>query len=667
MTHTTTAAKVLCSAALALALALWPATADAQTAKRIMTVAGGGGSTGEGVPATSAALAAPAGIAIDSSGNLYISEFGHDRVRKVDAASGLITTVAGTGVAGYSGDDGPATQAQLAGPRGIAVDAAGNLYIADTANHRVRKVSATTGIITTVAGTGVAGSKGDGGAATLAQLNAPSDVAVDSGGEIYIADSQNNRIRKTSRGNLITVAGAGVEGFAGDGGPAVDALLDTPASVSVDGAFNIYISDTGNQRIRRVSSLSDRIGTVAGNGTQGFSGDGGPTTQAMLFNPIGVCVDGSGGFFIADQTNHRIRRVARSIWTAAGDGDGGFDGDGGPALGASLFYPQDVAVDGAGNLYIADSANNRIRKLEPVISTRGDFGGDAKADILWHHDSRGEVWLWPMDGASRTGELYVRSVVEAGWGIRATADVTGDGKADVLWRHVPSGMLYLWAMDGPAILDEAYVATVDPHYDIACTGDYNGDGYADLAWRHATSGEVWIWLMKGATPLAATYVDTVDPAYSIKQAGDFDGDGKADILWQHNTLGDVWLWLMSGTSRISQSWVGTVPELEYRIAAVSDFSGDGKSDIVWHHVTRGEVWIWTMDGDTKLAETYVETVPDTAYRIAGANDYDGDGKGDLLWHHMTQGDVWIWTMDGATRLAQAYVATVPDVEYRIVR
>jgi hypothetical protein len=300
----------------------------------------------------------------------------------------------------------------------------------------------------------------------------------------------------------------------------------------------------------------------------------------------------------------------------------------------------------------------------PVAS---DLTGDRKSDVLWRHETRGEVWLWPMNGATRTAENYVRTVSDTNWEIRGLGDQTGDGKADILWRHKITGAIYLWPMNGSTPLSETYVGAVDPAYDIVGTGDFDGDGKSDILWRHATNGEVWIWLMDGATPLSQVYVGMVNPAYVIKGVGDLDGDGKADIVWHHATVGDVWVWLMNGTTRRSATWVGAVPDVNYQIVGVADYTGDGKADILWHHATRGEVWLWRMDGTTRLAETWAGTVPDTNYRIVGCGDYDGDRKADILWRHAALGEVWVWLMDGATRLSETWIGSVSDIGYEIIK
>jgi PKD repeat protein len=370
----------------------------------ITTLAGTGtaGFAGDGGQATSAQLNLPTGVAVDGQGNLYIADYVNHRIRKV--SSGIITTVAGTGTAGYSGDGGQATSAQLDYPFGVAVDAQGNLYIADQVNQRIRKVSG--GIITTVAGTGTAGYSGDGGQATSAQLNNPIGVAVDGQGNLYIADYMNHRIRKVSSGIITTVAGTGTAGYSGDGGQATSAQLDGPVGVGVDAQGSVYIADQGNQRIRKLSG--GIITTVAGTGTAGFLGDGGQATSAQLNSPFGVAVDGQGNLYIADASNHRVRKVSGGIiTTVAGTGTSGYSGDGGQATSAQISEPVGVAVDGQGNLYIADYDNQRIRKVSGGIITTvagtgtlgfsGDGGQAASAQLYYPHgvavDGQGSVYL----------------------------------------------------------------------------------------------------------------------------------------------------------------------------------------------------------------------------------------------------------------------------------
>jgi uncharacterized protein (TIGR03437 family) len=374
----------------------------------ITTIAGNGtaGLSGNGGPATAASLNAPEGVAVDSAGNLYIADVWNGQIRMV--SGGTITTVAGTGASGFSGEGGPATTASLYYPFGVAVDSSGNLYIADTLNGRIRKVSG--GTITTVAGNGNPGFSGDGGPATSALLDNPNGVSADSAGNLYIADTFNNRIRKVSGETIATVAGNGAPAFSGDGGPATGASLKVPAGVAVDSAGNLYIADSGNGRIRKVSG--GIVTTVAGNGNWGFSGDGGPATSASFANPCGVAVDSAGNLYIADQYNNRIRKVFGGIiTTVAGGGNQGL-GDGGPATSASLNQPDGVVVDSAGNLYIADSYNRRVRKVSGGTITTvagngstgfaGDGGPATNASVYFPVgvalDSAGNLYI--VDGSN---------------------------------------------------------------------------------------------------------------------------------------------------------------------------------------------------------------------------------------------------------------------------
>jgi len=323
----------------------------------IGTIAGNGsaGFSGDGGAATSAQLNLPGGIAVDSSGNLYIADGGNHRVRKL--SNGTITTVAGNGTAGFAGDNGAATSAELNDPVGVAVDSSGNLYIADAGNNVIRKVS--NGIITTFAGNNTLGYTGDGGAATSAELNNPVGVAVDSAGNVYIADANNNAIREVSGGNISTFTGG---------------TLHHPDSIAVDLGGNLYVADTGGTRI---VFLSGGTATVfAGDGSIGFSGDNGLAVNAALDDPVGVAVDSAGYVYIADTFNSRIRKVSPEgvITTIAGRGGAGDSGDGGPATRATLYFPHAVAADSAGNVYISDEGNSTIRRLQvaaPLISANG--------------------------------------------------------------------------------------------------------------------------------------------------------------------------------------------------------------------------------------------------------------------------------------------------------
>ncbi len=345
-------------------------------ASGVLTALAGTGTAGFGGdngPATAAMLSNPTAVAVDGAGNLYIADTGNSRIRMVSAA-GIITTFAGNGTAGYSGDNGPAASAEFDGLADLAVAPSGDLYVADFNNQAVRKISG--GVATTVAGTGVYGFSGDNGAAGSAQLAGPSGIALDAAGDLYIADTYNNRVRMVSGGIISTVAGNGTAGYSGDKAAATSAMLKLPTGVALDSTGKLlYIADFGNARIRLVSG--GNISTVAGNGTAAYAGDRGAATSASLASPQRVAVDAAGNFYIADGT--RLRKVANgTITTVAGGGTP--TGENGPANGAQLLSPQGLATDNAGNVYIADAGTGRVLQVSGGTLTRVAGGGSAAGD-----------------------------------------------------------------------------------------------------------------------------------------------------------------------------------------------------------------------------------------------------------------------------------------------
>jgi len=352
----------------------------------ISTIAGTGsaGYSGDGGAATSAALDDPRGIVTDPAGNVYFCDRENNVVRKIDT-NGVITTIAGTGTPGYNGDNIQGTKAELYIPWRVTIDPAGNLYIADSGNDRIRKL-APNGIITTVVGNGSPGYSGDGGPATKATLRIPEQAELDVFGNLYIADTGNNVIRKVdTNGNITTVAGTGFGAgvgnstgngaYSGDGGPATKAELNLPVSIAVDPSDNIWISDQENNVIRYVSAASGIITTVAGIYNKlGYSGDGGPAASATFAGPAGIAQDAAGNIYVTDYGNNVLRLITTdgNIHTVAGNGSTGSAGDGGPATSAELNSPRQVAVGTFGDVYIADSLNNRIRKLTPQSTTVGE-------------------------------------------------------------------------------------------------------------------------------------------------------------------------------------------------------------------------------------------------------------------------------------------------------
>ena len=332
----------------------------------ITTVAGTGhkGYVGDGGPASAALLSEPFMCAFDSAGNLYIAEATNHCIRRVDLKSGIISTIAGTGEQGYSGDGGPATEATFNQPYSLQVDSNGEVYVVDRLNYVIRKVDVATGIVTTVAGTGETGYGGDGGPGPLAQFREPNDCFLDGNGGLLIADIQDQRIRRLdlATGIISTFAGNGVKERAGDGLPATEASILGARAVCLDSAGNTYIAEREGNGIRMVDS-EGIMHTLAGTGEFGYSGDSGPAAEATWGGPKAIRCDHAGNLLVVDTENHAIRRIdagTNIVNTIVGGRRSG-EGDGGLATLAGMDRPHGLDLDAAGNIYIADSNNHRVR------------------------------------------------------------------------------------------------------------------------------------------------------------------------------------------------------------------------------------------------------------------------------------------------------------------
>jgi uncharacterized protein (TIGR03437 family) len=381
---------------------LFPGLSRAQFGQSfvINTLVGGAGGalngygfSGDTGPAGMAQLNNPAGLTLDTKGNLYIADQGNQRIRQVVLSTQIINTIAGSGTAAYAGDAAAATSAYLNAPTAVLTDSSGNVYISDTVNNVIREVTLSNSYINTIAGDNAlgAGFSGDNGPPTDATFNLPGPIAFDSSANMYIADTANNRIRKVSfSASLVTtIAGNTTDGgYSGNGGVAKLAALNGPRGLVLDASGNIYIADSNNNVIRMINAVTGIISTVIGNGTAGFAGDGGPALQAELNSPRGLAFDSSGNLYIADYNNSRIREVVNGTITTIAGGAGpvfGYGGDGSVGTQAVLNFPSALVVDSSGNVYVSDTGNNAIRILTPIptppsikkggVESASSFGG----------------------------------------------------------------------------------------------------------------------------------------------------------------------------------------------------------------------------------------------------------------------------------------------------
>jgi sugar lactone lactonase YvrE len=429
----------------------------------------------QGIPATSIPLLLPSAIVFDPAGNLYLADTANHVIRKVDL-TGAIVTLAGNGTQGFSGDNGPATAAQLDSPQGLALDKANNLYIADTHNHRIRRIDAVTGLITTIAGTGTPGFSGDSAPATAARLSLPTALAADTQNNLYLADTGNHRIRVilAATGEIVTLAGNGTQGFSGDNGLATAASIDSPTGLAVDAADNLYLADTHNHRIRRIAAATGLITTLAGTGIQGFSGDNGPANASTLALPQGLTLDAANNLYLADTENHRIRRVDATtglLTTVAGTGTQGFSGDSGLATAASLDTPTSTALSPASLLTLADTGNQRIRQrnaqaaIQTIagLATPGALSLTAPSAILY---GTGTLTASLASSTAATGRVTFLDTFHAATTTLATLSLT-DTTATLDTSTLPAGLHSIVASYAgdpihPATQSSAFTLTILP-------------------------------------------------------------------------------------------------------------------------------------------------------------------------------------------------------------
>ncbi len=618
-------------------------------AQTITTVAGGGASLGDGGPATSAQLSGPAGSFVDGAGNIYIGDRGNHRVRKVDAVTGIITTIAGNGTVGSSGDGGPATSASLNEPRSVYVSTNGYVYIAEQVGNRVRVVDPS-GIITTL----------------VSGISGPASIFSDGTSAIFVAERLGNRILRINVGGSITaIAGTGTAGFSGDGGLATSATLNSPRGVTVDGAGNVYFADAFNQRIRKVDAATGIISTVAGTGGLTPPNDGGPATSANLWAPNSVWATSDGTLYISTHGGQRIRKVDSAtgiISTVAGNGATGFSGDGGPATSAALNIPHGVALDGLGNLYISDMGNNRIRKVtglnSPIFSSIGASAGvddnSQSEGVAWgDYDQDGDLDIY-LSNFGSANRLYRNDGNDTFADVAASAGVadTGGGRGVAFADYDQDGDLDLYLTNRSGTANRLYrndggsFAEIAASVGVAATGlsnniswvDYDQDGDLDL--YITKDGSQINHMYRNDSPTSFT---DVAPALGLNDGpqgeaiawGDYDQDGDLDLFGANFNGGNRLYRNDDATSFTDVApGLGLANTGNGRGAAWGDYDDDGDLDLYVSNGTgpagNSTNQFFRNDGATFAEIAASLGVADTGNGRGPAwGDYDNDGDLDL--------------------------------------
>jgi len=656
------------------------------------------GAAGQGGPQDGQGAAArfsnPYGVSVDILGNLFVADSGGSSIRKV-TPNGVVSTIAGNYLSAGS-TDGTGTTARFTNPLGVAVDRSGNVYVADTGNHTIRKITSD-GLVTIFAGNaGMPGSTDNTG--TAARFNIPVGIALDRSGNLYLADENNHTIRKiTADGVVTTFAGSAGNSGSADGAGSV-ARFYYPAGIAVDDSGNVYVGDQGNHTIRKITSAGIVTTLAGGVGSHGSS-DG--TGSAARFNmPSGVAVDGSGTVFVADYGNSVIREITSDgvVTTLAGvvtTAPVNLSNDG-TGSAARFSGPGSVAVDSSGALYIADYYNSIIRKGLPPRSPPSIIGQPMSRTVVFGFPTTlsasvtgnpAPSFQWRKDGIninSATGRAFTINTASAGDAGSYTVvvsnsegsvisnpttlmvhdavigDFNGDAQVDIIWQNSSTGQRALWLMNGilggltPASIVD--LGWVDANWQMAGTGDFNADSQTDILWQNSATGQRALWMMNGIgggfVPASVVNLGYVDTNWVMSGTGDFNNDSQTDILWQNTVTGQRALWLMNGVgggfvpaSIVNLGYV----DANWQIAGTGDFNSDGKTDILWQNKVTGQRALWLMNGigggftPTSIVNLgYV----DANWAIASVADFDGDAQTDILWQNRVTGQRALWLMNG---------------------
>ena len=686
----------------------------------------------------------PEGVAIDSQGNIYVADTGNGVIRKVTPSLD-VTTLAGTRPSAAAAD-GPGPKARFWHPDSLAVDPSGNIYVADTYNLTVRKV-APAGTVTTFAGQAQTwageGFQGNGtnilldsgrslpdavlcvavdGAgnvyaacsgiqpdiyssdgyilkfdsngnptllANLGGMAVPNGITVDSAGNVYVSATGESKLYKVTPQGVVSTFAGGPGGGSKDG-VGTAAQFFEPGGLAIDGAGNLYVADTRNQQVRKVApdgTVTTLAGQAGVNGNQDGKGSG-----ALFTDPQGVAVDAAGNVYVAEWGNHQIRRISPdgTVTTVAGDGYVGMTDGTGP--GALFHQPFGVAIDGNGNLYVADTVNNTIRKGSPAVSAlptitqqpasqRVDVGQFATLTIAatgWPLP----LYQWQLNGVDVPGQTGASLMVivtpatagaytvkvsnSLGTVVSDTAmlmqtapndDFNGDGQADLTWTNTTTGERRIWLLNGTQYGAEASLGLVDPEWTAVQVGNVAYSHRATIGWTNTQTGDRVLWLMNGATYGSSVDLGVVPLSWRLCGGGNFHFSGTCDLVWQNTETGEVVIWLMNGTAFSSSVSLGVVPR-SWEVSGSGDFDGNYSPDILWTDTSTGERFIWLMYATTHTGDATLGVVP-ANLQISFVADYDGNGWPDLVMTNTATAERSIWLMNGATHIGTTSLGVIP--------
>ncbi len=553
-------------------------------------------STLAGTVGSTATFNLPTGVAVDSSGDVFVADTS-DNLIKMITINGVVSTFAGSGTAGHH--DAMGTSATFAEPKGIAIDSNGNLFVADTFNDTIRRID-TSGNVTTYAGIALtSGSTNSDTVATAATFSSPTAVAVDTSGNVYVADTGNNLIRKIAPGSGATVGGV-VTTIAGTS-------LDAPAGVAVDSTSgNVYFTDTFNDVIK-VIAPGGAVSILAGQGGNPGTSDG-TGTAAQFELPVGIALGSGGILYVCDTGNLTIRRVTEAgvVTTIGGTAGTSTPFSNGTDSYATFNSPEGIAVEGD-TLFIADAENEVIRE-GLTLAVNGDLTGDGMPDVFWTNTSTGERGAYIMNGTSSTGWAEI-GTIPLQWQMAGVADFTGNGNNDILWSNTSTGQCGLYLMDGTTVLGWANLGTIPTQWRIG--------GCRQFPWHRQQRHH----LAEHHPPARWFLPDERHHGHGLGKprnlpiglaglpaAADFNGDGMPDILWQNTTTGQIGIYIMNGTNFASWVNLGTVPT-DWKAVAAGDFSGSGSSDILFENTSTGQCGFYIMNGTTVTGWSNLGTVP----------------------------------------------------------